>query len=80
MRVAGGLVIGARHVKRHAMVEDHPVAVARFHEVIDLAVDRLQVLAFGHATVHGAVQVGQEGAGAGQARAAFGRSEARRGG
>src|SRR5690606_21718258 len=36
--VAGRLVVGARDVERHAVVEDHPLAVARLHEIVDLAV------------------------------------------
>src|SRR5690606_6715175 len=61
MIVPGGLVVGARYVKWHAVVEDHPVAVARPHEVVYLAVDGFQVFAIGHAPEHCGVQVGQEG-------------------
>ena len=55
-----GLVVAARHVERHAVVEDHPVAVFGPELVERLLVDRVQVLAAGDAGLDAGPHVGDE--------------------
>ena len=62
--VLGRLVIGAGDVERHAVVEDHPVAVFRLQRGVGFLVDRPQVLAGGDTLLDGSEQVGDESPGA----------------
>src|SRR5918993_2079319 len=62
-----GFVVSARHVERHAVLEDHPVAVAWLQRRHRLVVGLLQRIARLGALRHGLVEIGQERLGAGDA-------------
>ena len=55
-----GLVVGARHVERHAVFEDDPVAVARLQGRHRLVVGQLQRVAGLGALLHHLVEVAQK--------------------
>ena len=62
-----GLVVGARHVERHTVLEDHPVAVARLQGDHRLVVGLLQRIAGLGALGHRIVEITQKRLSAGNA-------------